>query len=110
MVTPRPFARARSVLFFVLFFCALRAQDIYSLGIMFFEMCHPAFATGMERAVVLRNMAKQQLPPAWPIRAAHPRLCELLLTLLCKDPAKRPSARQVQKPLSLSLPPPAKVV
>ena len=38
--------------------------DIYSLGIMLFEMCHPAFGTGMERAIVLRQVCRALLSSA----------------------------------------------
>lgn len=30
--------------------------DIYSLGIIFFEMCHPPLMTGMERIKVLSSL------------------------------------------------------
>jgi translation initiation factor 2-alpha kinase 4 len=30
--------------------------DIYSLGIIFFEMCHPPLLTGMERIKVLSSL------------------------------------------------------
>lgn len=30
--------------------------DIYSLGVIFFEMCHSKFTTQMERTEVLRNL------------------------------------------------------
>lgn len=38
----------------------LRAQkvDMYSLGVMFFEMCYRPFKTGMERVLVLTNIRK----------------------------------------------------
>ena len=39
--------------------------DIYSLGIILFEICHPAFTTGMERAMVLRDLHNRKLPKNW---------------------------------------------
>ena len=71
------------------------ATDIYSLGIMLFEMCHASFGTGMERAVVLRDLAKQQLPDAWPVSGSHPTVAALILSMLSPDPRLRPSAHAV---------------
>jgi hypothetical protein len=62
---------------------------------MLFEMCHPVFGTGMERAVVLRNLEKADLPPHWPVRESHPRVCDLLLSMIAPDSRQRPSAEQV---------------
>jgi hypothetical protein len=69
--------------------------DVYSLGIMLFEMCHPAFGTGMERAVVLRNLQRQLLPQAWQVQTSHPLVADLLLAMLAPTPRARPSASQV---------------
>ena len=44
--------------------------DLYSLGVIAFELWHP-FTTGMERVMVLRDLVeKGTLPPGWP--EAHP--------------------------------------
>ena len=44
--------------------------DLYSLGVVAFELWHP-FATAMERVVVLRDLAeKGAMPPGWP--QSHP--------------------------------------
>lgn len=44
--------------------------DLYSLGVIAFELWHP-FSTGMERADVLRQLVKQEtFPPGW--EEAHP--------------------------------------
>jgi translation initiation factor 2-alpha kinase 4 len=39
--------------------------DIYSLGIIFFEMCYKPYTTGMERVKVLLNLRSKEiiLPP-----------------------------------------------
>lgn len=84
-------------------------QDIYSLGIMLFELCNPAFSTGMERAIVFRNLQQQSLPKNWPVITSHPPLAELLLTMLHKDANKRPDAQQVVRAI-LSLQAPGPVV
>ena len=47
--------------------------DIFSLGVVAFELWHP-FATGMERAALLRELQERGgLPAAW--EAAHPQVC-----------------------------------
>lgn len=69
--------------------------DVYSLGIMLFEMCHPVFETAMERVIVLRNLQKQQLPPKWAVQESHPSVANLLLSMLALQPQNRPSAGQV---------------
>jgi len=69
--------------------------DVYSLGIMLFEMCHPVFDTAMERVVVLRNLQKQLLPPKWTVQESHPSVANLLLSMLALQPDTRPSAGQV---------------
>lgn len=44
--------------------------DLYSLGVIAFELWHP-FATAMERVVVLRDLVeKGAMPPGWP--QSHP--------------------------------------
>lgn len=44
--------------------------DLYSLGVVAFELWHP-FSTAMERAVVLRELVeKGAMPPGW--AEAHP--------------------------------------
>jgi serine/threonine protein kinase len=69
--------------------------DVYSLGIMLFEMCHPVFETAMERVVVLRNLQKQQLSTKWAVQESHPSVANLLLSMLAPEPQNRPSAGQV---------------
>ncbi|KAF9430876.1 Eukaryotic translation initiation factor 2-alpha kinase [Entomortierella beljakovae] len=66
--------------------------DIYSLGIIFFELYHP-FSTLMERHAVLRTLRNGELPPdfvsQWPKEAA------VVLWLMAEDPRLRPSAREI---------------
>ncbi|KAJ2621733.1 hypothetical protein GGI26_003828 [Coemansia sp. RSA 1358] len=66
--------------------------DIYSLGIIFFELYYP-FATAMERIAVIKDLRRGVFPPQflqmWPKEAA------LILQLMDVDPAKRPSAKEV---------------
>ncbi|KAK3824614.1 MAG: kinase-like domain-containing protein, partial [Benniella sp.] len=66
--------------------------DIYSLGIIFFELYHP-FSTLMERHAVLRTLRRGELPPdfvsRWPKEAAF------VLWLMAEDPRMRPTAREI---------------
>ncbi|KAG0100071.1 Eukaryotic translation initiation factor 2-alpha kinase [Podila epicladia] len=66
--------------------------DIYSLGIIFFELYHP-FSTLMERHAVLRTLRNGELPPdfvsRWPKEAAF------VLWLMAEDPRMRPSANEI---------------
>jgi serine/threonine protein kinase len=62
---------------------------------MLFELCHPSFGTGMERVVVFENLKHQILPPDWSAAKTNPAVVELMLTMLNKDPSKRPDAQQV---------------
>ncbi|KAG0052342.1 hypothetical protein BGZ83_002735 [Gryganskiella cystojenkinii] len=68
------------------------AADIYSLGIIFFELYHP-FSTLMERHAVLKTLRNGELPPdfvsRWPKEAAF------VLWLMAEDPRIRPSAREI---------------
>lgn len=67
--------------------------DIYSLGIILFELFHP-FRTQMERAVVLRELKEQQhFPPAFVRR--YPREAAFIWSCVSADPALRPTAREI---------------
>jgi serine/threonine protein kinase len=39
----------------------LQKVDIYSLGIIFFEMCHPPWETGMERVKTIASLRSPQI-------------------------------------------------
>ncbi|QRW14941.1 PEK/GCN2 kinase [Ceratobasidium sp. AG-Ba] len=68
--------------------------DMYSLGIVFFELNFP-FATGSERVVVLQRLRLPSIefPPTWPsTRESQRNVIKMLLT---HDPEKRPSALQL---------------
>ena len=67
--------------------------DMYSLGIVVFELWHP-FSTGMERILTLRDLKeKGQLPSQW--KQDHPTIATLVLWLLSSHPANRPSAKEL---------------
>ncbi|KAJ2237701.1 3-hydroxyisobutyryl-CoA hydrolase [Coemansia sp. RSA 1722] len=66
--------------------------DIYSLGIIFFELYH-AFSTAMERVAVIKDLRQGVFPAdfvrRWPKEAA------LILRMMDPDADKRPSARDI---------------
>ncbi|CAM9171054.1 unnamed protein product, partial [Phaeothamnion confervicola] len=71
------------------------AADIYSLGVMLLEMCHPPFATLMERVVVLTDARSGQFGAAMAEMAEFSDLQRLLATMLSQRPAQRPTAADV---------------
>ncbi|KAJ2913179.1 hypothetical protein MD484_g7237, partial [Candolleomyces efflorescens] len=73
--------------------------DMYSLGIVFFEMNYQ-FSTGSERIAVLENLRKPGIffPSSW--EPHRTRQKEIITWLLQHDPEKRPSAIDLsQSPL-----------
>lgn len=67
--------------------------DIYSAGVVLFEMLSPPFGTSMERTEILSSFptANKQWPEGFRDRIDH-RLLRLLESMLHVDPNKRPSA------------------
>ncbi|KAH6770310.1 protein kinase family protein [Perilla frutescens var. hirtella] len=69
--------------------------DMYSLGIVFFELWHP-FETAMERHVVLSDLKlKGELPSSWV--TVFPEQATLLRRLMSPSPSDRPSATELLK-------------
>ncbi|TXG72832.1 hypothetical protein EZV62_001411 [Acer yangbiense] len=67
--------------------------DMYSLGVVFFELWHPC-GTAMERHIVLSDLKqKGELPPAWV--AEFPEQASLLQRLMSPSPSDRPSATEL---------------
>ncbi|KAF9585057.1 Eukaryotic translation initiation factor 2-alpha kinase [Lunasporangiospora selenospora] len=66
--------------------------DIYSLGIIFFELYHP-FSTLMERHAVLRTLRNGELPPDFVSR--WPKETAFVLWLMAEDPQMRPTAAEI---------------
>ncbi|KAL7748749.1 hypothetical protein RI367_005903 [Sorochytrium milnesiophthora] len=64
-------------------------SDIYSLGVILFELFH-RFATGMERILVLQQLRQGVLPPDF--IEAFPREAALVLWMMAADPQQRPAA------------------
>ncbi|KAH8919458.1 kinase-like protein [Atractiella rhizophila] len=69
--------------------------DMYSLGIIFFEMFHP-FATGMERTQVLGGLGKEKLllPDSWTSTVSKQQT-DILKRCLDHDPVKRASPTEL---------------
>ncbi|KAJ6741180.1 EIF-2-ALPHA KINASE GCN2 [Salix purpurea] len=69
--------------------------DMYSFGIVFFEVWHP-FGTAMERQIILSDLKlKGELPPSWV--AQYPEQASLLRRLMSPSPSDRPSATDLLK-------------
>jgi len=72
------------------------SSDVYSLGIILFELCHPMY-TGMERFEAFEGIRKGIFPVEWHIRVANefPDVHSLLVSMISTNPSDRPSASQV---------------
>ncbi|XP_055957482.1 eIF-2-alpha kinase GCN2-like isoform X1 [Patella vulgata] len=79
--------------------------DIYSLGIIFFEMCYRPLPTGMERVTVLGNvrLPSIQLPSDFDEIEMANQTC-IIRSLLNHDPSCRPTSKELLQ--SDHLPPP----
>ncbi|XP_043271459.1 eIF-2-alpha kinase GCN2 [Venturia canescens] len=79
--------------------------DIYSLGIILFEMCYKPLNTGMERVKILLNLrCKEIILPDDMTETEMPHQVHLLRWLLNHDPSQRPTAQELLA--SEYLPPP----
>ncbi|KAJ9104140.1 hypothetical protein QFC19_004124 [Naganishia cerealis] len=69
--------------------------DMYSLGIIFFEMCH-VMGTGMERVQTLKDIRLPSIkfPASWNA-AEKPNQTQIIRKLLTHDPVARPEAKEV---------------
>lgn len=72
------------------------STDIYSLGIMLFELCYPMY-TAMERCQRFGDIRKQKFPPHWinSVQNTFPKMHELLVCMLSETASERPSANEV---------------
>ncbi|KAL1129698.1 hypothetical protein AAG570_012642 [Ranatra chinensis] len=79
--------------------------DIFSLGVIFFEMCHPALKTGMERYKILTDLRQNEpvFPPDFPYDNSSSQHI-LIKWMLNHDSKKRPSSLQLLQ--SENIPPP----
>ncbi|XP_012147021.2 eukaryotic translation initiation factor 2 alpha kinase Gcn2 isoform X1 [Megachile rotundata] len=79
--------------------------DIYSLGVIMFEMCYKPLTTGMERIKVLLSLRSKEI--ILPVEMQQPdmsRQTHILRWLLNHDPSQRPTAQELLS--SEYLPPP----
>jgi serine/threonine protein kinase len=74
------------------------SSDVYSLGIILFELCYPMH-TGMERMRVFDSIRRKNFvfPEKWHLNVAKhfPSVHRLLLSMLSHDPKERPTASEV---------------
>lgn len=69
--------------------------DMYSLGVILAEMCHPA-VVGMERAQVIDGLRKKEpvLPPDFD-KVGKAMQADIILSLLNHNPKERPSSSEL---------------
>ena len=72
------------------------STDMFSLGMLLFEMCYPPFSTRMERATVLNRVRARQYPneTAWPYQTHYPQMKTFVDRLLDPSPKNRPTAEE----------------
>ncbi|XP_031785554.1 eIF-2-alpha kinase GCN2 [Nasonia vitripennis] len=81
--------------------------DIYSLGVIFFEMCYKPLTTGMERVKVLLNLrSKDIVLPSELSERGMTNHIHILRWLLNHDPSQRPTSQEL---LSSEYLPPAQL-
>ena len=67
-------------------------SDVYSLGIILFELFHP-FCTGMERSKAITELRKCRPPEE--MRQRFPDMSDLVESMTSETPARRPTAREL---------------
>ena len=78
--------------------------DMYSVGIILYEMCRPPFSTGMERVLTLRALRDSgSISKEFPAQGAFSGLGKVISWLVQHQPTHRPSAAELL--LSPLLPP-----
>ncbi|CAM9797790.1 unnamed protein product [Scytosiphon promiscuus] len=77
--------------------------DVYSLGMLLFEMCHPPFGTKMERTVVLTNAHRLKFPEgdAWGPPRGEGTIKNMCRSMLQQESGKRPSAADIVRQVEL---------
>eukprot|EP00299_Pterocystis_sp_00344_P013808 c6804_g1_i1.p1 GENE.c6804_g1_i1~~c6804_g1_i1.p1 ORF type:complete len:742 (+),score=89.36 c6804_g1_i1:184-2409(+) len=67
--------------------------DVYSLGIVFFEMLHPPFGTVSERAHVLTRVRNGEVDSG--VSKMFPRETLLIKRMVSKNPQERPTVKEL---------------
>jgi tetratricopeptide (TPR) repeat protein len=69
-------------------------SDLYSLGAMLYEMVtgHPPFVGSDPTAIISQHINIPPVAPSWQTEHCPPALEQVILQMLEKDPAKRPSS------------------
>ncbi len=72
------------------------STDIYSLGIILFELCYPMY-TAMERYERFGDIRKGTFPAYWTssVKNSFPSIHDLLVRMISESASKRPSAAAV---------------
>lgn len=71
--------------------------DMFSLGIILFEMCHQPFSTGMERVKTLCALrGPESIVPTYFSEKVPENLVSIIKWVVETDPSKRPSAAELQ--------------
>jgi serine/threonine protein kinase len=69
--------------------------DIYSLGIILFELCHEPFQTGMERIETIKRLRDFHEVPQGFRDKANRYVVEIILWMVNVNPLHRPSAQEI---------------
>jgi serine/threonine protein kinase/predicted ATPase len=79
------------------------AVDVFALGVVLYEMAtaRRPFTGSTPLGVVAAVLSEQPVPPSRIDRGISAALDELLLQMLDKDPARRPSAQEVERQLTV---------
>lgn len=78
--------------------------DMYSMGIIFFEMCFRPLIPGMDRALIGEGLRRKQpvFPPEFVV-SEKPIQTDIILSLLSHSPKERPSSSELLKSGKLPL-------
>ena len=69
---------------------SLQKVDMYSLGIILFEMCHPPCSTSMERHKLMAGVRRKEIlfPPGFTTEAGREKQVQLYYTTMSYQPSK----------------------
>ena len=68
--------------------------DLFSLGVILFEMSHEPFLTGMERITLIQALRdRNEIPKEFAMKIG--KMSNVILTLCQRDPQQRPTAKEL---------------